>query len=66
VEAGKRAVDAPFREQTAQISQRKADQRTSLGFTFEKKSDQEGASLQIIIKDLVAIGGMGNEWQPER
>ena len=35
-----------------------AGQRVDMAFTFEQNNYQEVASLQLIIKDHVAIGGM--------
>jgi hypothetical protein len=36
-----------------------------LAFALEQNNFQGMASLQLVIKDLVATGGMGNPWQPE-
>jgi single-stranded-DNA-specific exonuclease len=40
-----------------------AGQQVDLAFTLEQNNYQDMASLQLIIKDLVASGGTGNPWQ---
>jgi single-stranded-DNA-specific exonuclease len=42
-----------------------AGQQVDLAFALEQNNFQGMASLQLVIKDLVATGGMGNPWQPE-
>jgi single-stranded-DNA-specific exonuclease len=43
-----------------------AGQQVDLAFALEQNNYQDMASLQLVIKDLVATGGMGNAWQPEK
>ena len=42
-----------------------AGQQVDLAFALEQNNYQDVASLQLVIKDLVATGGMGNPWQLE-
>ena len=41
-----------------------AGQSVDMAFTVEQNNYQDVASLQLVIKDLMATGGMGNSWQP--
>jgi single-stranded-DNA-specific exonuclease len=66
VEAGARAMDALGWGWAARTPRLEPGQQVDLAFTLEKNNYQDMASLQLIIKDLVATGGMGNEWQPEK
>jgi single-stranded-DNA-specific exonuclease len=65
VGAGTRTLDALGWGWAARTPSLAAGQRVDLAFTVEQNNYQEMASLQLVIKDLVATGGMGNPWQPE-
>jgi single-stranded-DNA-specific exonuclease len=41
-----------------------AGQKVDMAFTIEENHYQDIASLQLIVKDLVATGEMGSPWQP--
>jgi len=43
-----------------------AGQQVDMAFTLEQNNYQDVSRLQLVIKDLVATGGMGNPWQPEK
>jgi len=43
-----------------------AGQQVEMAFTLEQNNYQDVSRLQLVIKDLVATGGMGNPWQPEK
>ncbi|HXW16610.1 MAG TPA: single-stranded-DNA-specific exonuclease RecJ, partial [Terriglobia bacterium] len=66
VGAGTRTLDALGWGWAARTSPLAAGQQVDLAFTIEQNNYQEMASLQLVIKDLVATGGMGNSWQPEK
>jgi len=40
-------------------------QQVDLAFTLEQNTYQDVDSLQLIVKDLMATGGMGNPWHPD-
>jgi single-stranded-DNA-specific exonuclease len=65
VEKGGRTLDALGWGWAARTPPLAAGQQVDLAFTLEQNNYQDMASLQLIIKDLVATGGMGNPWQPE-
>jgi single-stranded-DNA-specific exonuclease len=62
---GARALDALGWGWAARMPSLEAGQQVDLAFTLEENNYQDMASLQLIIKDLVATGGMGSSWQPE-
>jgi single-stranded-DNA-specific exonuclease len=43
-----------------------ADQQVNVAFAVEQNNYQNMASLQLVVKDLVATADMGNSWQPEK
>jgi single-stranded-DNA-specific exonuclease len=59
VEAGPRAMDALGWGWAARTPRLEPGQQLDLAFTLEKNNYQDMASLQLIIKDLVAANGMG-------
>jgi single-stranded-DNA-specific exonuclease len=59
VEAGPRAMDALGWGWAARTPRLEPGQQVDLAFTLEKNNYQDMASLQLIIKDLIATGGMG-------
>jgi single-stranded-DNA-specific exonuclease len=66
VGAGTHTLDALGWGWAARTPSLAAGQQVDLAFTIEQNNYQEMASLQLVIKDLVATGGMGNPWQPEK
>jgi single-stranded-DNA-specific exonuclease len=62
---GGRTLDALGWRWAARAPSLQAGQQVDLAFTLEQNNYQDMASLQLVIKDLVATGGMGNPWQPE-
>ncbi len=65
VSKGVRSLDALGWAWAARAPLLTAGQQVDLAFTLDRNSYQGMASLQLIIKDLVISGGMGNSWQPE-
>jgi single-stranded-DNA-specific exonuclease len=66
VGAGTRTLDALGWGWAARTPSLAAGQQVDLAFTVDQNNYQEMASLQLVIKDLIATGGMGNPWQPEK
>jgi len=62
---GARTLDAVGWGWAARTPSLTAGQQVNLAFALEQNNYQDMASLQLVIKDLVAAGGMGNPWQPE-
>jgi len=60
---GARTLDAVGWGWAARAPSLEAGQQVDLAFALEQNNYQDMASLQLIIKDLVATGGMGNPWQ---
>ena len=65
VGTGARTLDALGWGWAARTPSLAAGQQVDMAFTVEQNNYQDMASLQLVIKDLVATGGMGNRWQPE-
>ena len=61
---GARTLDALGWGWAARTPSLAAGQSVDMAFTVEQNNYQDMASLQLVIKDLVATGGMGNSWQP--
>ena len=66
VGTGTRTLDALGWGWAARTPSLAAGQQVDLAFTIEQNNFQQMASLQLVIKDLLATGGMGNTWQPEK
>jgi single-stranded-DNA-specific exonuclease len=62
---GARTLDALGWGWAARAPSLSPGQKVDLAFTLEQNNYQDVASLQLVIKDLVATGGMGSTWQPE-
>ena len=62
---GARTLDALGWGWAARTPSLAAGQQVDLAFALEQNNYQDMASLQLVIKDLVVTGGMGNSWQPE-
>jgi single-stranded-DNA-specific exonuclease len=63
---GARTLDALGWGWAARTPSLAAGQQVDLAFALEQNNYQDMASLQLVIKDLRATGGMGNPWQPEK
>jgi single-stranded-DNA-specific exonuclease len=61
---GARTLDALGWGWAARTPSLAPGQDVDLAFTVEQNNYQNMASLQLVIKDLMATGGMGNSWQP--
>jgi hypothetical protein len=66
VEEDTRATNDHGLRPAARTRRLKTGQQVDLTSTLEKNNDQDMNSRQLIIKHLIAISGMGNEWQPEK
>jgi single-stranded-DNA-specific exonuclease len=63
---GARTLDALGWGWAARTPSLAAGQQVDLAFALEQNNYQDMASLQLVIKDLRATGGMGNPWQREK
>ena len=66
VGTGARTLDALGWGWAGRVPQLQAGQPIDLAFTLEQNNYQDMASLQLIIKDLVATRERENSWQPEK
>jgi len=62
---GTRTLDALGWGWAARTPSLAAGQQVDLAFTLEQNTYQDVDSLQLIVKDLMATGGMGNPWHPD-
>ncbi len=61
---GGRIMDAVGWGWAARMPALVVGQNVDLAFTLEQNNYQDMASLQLVVKDIVATSGMGNPWQP--
>ena len=62
----KRAASDDGLKPAARTRPLRMGQHAGLTSTLEKNNDQDMNYRQVIVKDVIAINGMGNEWQPEK
>ena len=66
VGSGARMLDALGWGWATRMASLEAGQQVDMAFTIEQNNYQDTARLQLVIKDLVGSGEMGNPWQAEK